>query len=198
MALAGGRLRCKRLPAKTAAAIVSIGAGASVGPEDPFVQIGANLGSMFGQWLHLSDDRVRALVAAGAACGVSAAFSAPIAGVFFALEIVLGEIQRRRPGCGCNCLGQYRQSSPRPWRGPSRLPGAGSAFKLPHREIAFVLALGLLAGPVAVAYTRLLYLPSQDAFHHLPRVTAWAKPMIAGSDCGYRRSICAAGARRGL
>ena len=91
-ALAGGRLRYQRIPAKSAAAALSIGSGASVGPEDPSVQIGSNLGSMFGQWLHMSDERTRALVAAGAASGIAAAFNAPIAGVFFALEIILGEI----------------------------------------------------------------------------------------------------------
>src|SRR3989304_874076 len=90
-ALAGGRLRYKRMPAKAVASALSIGCGASVGPEDPSVQIGSNLGSMFGQWLRLSDERGRALAASGAAGGVAAAFNAPIAGVFFALEIVLGE-----------------------------------------------------------------------------------------------------------
>ncbi|OGO71483.1 MAG: hypothetical protein A2Z49_12175 [Chloroflexi bacterium RBG_19FT_COMBO_56_12] len=91
-ALAGGRLRYKRMPAKAVASALSIGCGASVGPEDPSVQIGANLGSMFGQWLHLSDERLRSLVAAGCASGIAVAFNAPIAGVFFSLEIILGEI----------------------------------------------------------------------------------------------------------
>ena len=92
VALAGGRLRYKRLPIKALAAALSIGSGASVGPEDPSVQIGSNLGSMLGQWLHLSEERVRTLTAAGAASGIAAAFNAPIAGIFFTLEIILGEI----------------------------------------------------------------------------------------------------------
>jgi chloride channel protein, CIC family len=91
VALAGGRLRYRRMPIKAALASFSIGAGASVGPEDPSVQIGANLGSMFGQWLHLSDERVRLLVASGVACGIASAFQAPITGVFFALEVILGD-----------------------------------------------------------------------------------------------------------
>ena len=92
VALAGGRLRYKRIPIKTVAAAISIGAGASVGPEDPSVQIGANLGSFFGQVLRQSDDRTRTLVAAGAAGAISAAFNAPIAGIFFALELIIGEL----------------------------------------------------------------------------------------------------------
>jgi chloride channel protein, CIC family len=82
VALAGGRLRYQRAPVKIIGAAISIGAGAFVGPEDPSVQLGANLGSLFGQRLHLSDDGVRSLVAAGAAAGIAAAFNAPIAGVF--------------------------------------------------------------------------------------------------------------------
>jgi CIC family chloride channel protein len=91
VALAGGRLRYWKMPAKALASAISLGAGASVGPEDPSVQIGANIGSMLGQRLRLSEDRVRLLVAAGAASAISAAFNAPIAGVFFALEVVLLE-----------------------------------------------------------------------------------------------------------
>ena len=91
VAIAGGRLRYRLVPFKTLAAVVSLGAGASVGPEDPSVQIGANLGSWLGARLHWADDRRKLLVAAGAASAIAAAFNAPIAGVFFALEVILGE-----------------------------------------------------------------------------------------------------------
>jgi chloride channel protein, CIC family len=93
VALTGGRLRYQRMPFKALASAMSLGAGASVGPEDPSVQIGSNLSSFFGQRLHLSEDLTRLLVSAGAASAISAAFNAPIAGVFFALEVVLhGEL----------------------------------------------------------------------------------------------------------
>jgi chloride channel protein, CIC family len=91
VALAGGRLRYRVAPAKALAAALSIGAGASVGPEDPSVQIGANVGSFLGDKLHLSEEQVKALVASGGASAIASAFNAPIAGVFFALEIILGE-----------------------------------------------------------------------------------------------------------
>src|SRR5690606_31250114 len=87
--LAGGRLRYSQLPAKMLASSLSLGAGASVGPEDPSVQIGANIGSMIGQRLRLPEERVRLLVAAGSASAIAAAFNAPIAGVFFALQVIL-------------------------------------------------------------------------------------------------------------
>ncbi len=75
---------------KMVAASVSLGTGASLGPEGPSVEIGANVGVFLGQILHASQDRQRLLLGAGAAAGIAAGFNAPIAGVFFALELVLG------------------------------------------------------------------------------------------------------------
>jgi H+/Cl- antiporter ClcA len=75
---------------KMVAAAVSLGTGASLGPEGPSVEIGANLGMFLGQILNASQERQRLLLGAGAAAGIAAGFNAPIAGVFFALELVLG------------------------------------------------------------------------------------------------------------
>ncbi len=72
------------------AASVSLGTGASLGPEAPSVEIGANFGMLLAQVLQLSPERQRLLLGAGAAAGLSAGFNSPIAGVFFALEVVLG------------------------------------------------------------------------------------------------------------
>ncbi len=69
---------------------ICIGTGGSVGREGPIVQIGASLGSVFGQLMKLSPRHIKVLVAAGAAAGISATFNAPIAGVIFASEIILG------------------------------------------------------------------------------------------------------------
>ncbi len=168
VALSGGRLRYQKAPVKTLAAILSIGAGASVGPEDPSVQIGANLGSMFGQLFHLSDDRLRTLVAAGAASAIAAAFNAPIAGVFFALEIVLGEI-------GGSALGMVLVAAVTSAVFTQAVSGSSPAFQTPAYsfksawELVLYLCLGLLAGPLAALYVRLLYV-LQDFFHgwHFP------------------------------
>lgn len=75
---------------KMVAASVSLGSGASLGPEGPSVEIGANFGVLLGQVLQVSQERQRLLLGAGAAAGLAAGFNAPIAGVFFALEVVLG------------------------------------------------------------------------------------------------------------
>jgi CIC family chloride channel protein len=91
IALRGGRIRPIVVVIKALASSLCIGSGGSVGREGPIVQIGSALGSTLGQWLHLSDERIRNLVACGAAAGIAATFNAPIAGVIFALEIILGE-----------------------------------------------------------------------------------------------------------
>jgi CIC family chloride channel protein len=168
VALAGGRLHFEKMPLKTAAAVLSIGTGASVGPEDPSVQIGANLGSMFGQIFRMSDERVRALVAAGTASAIAAAFNAPIAGVFFALEIVMGEI-------GSSALGMILVAAVTSSVFTQAVSGSQPAFKVPAYafnsawELPLYLLLGLLAGPISALYVRLLY-KTQDIFSgwHIP------------------------------
>ena len=70
-----------------------IGSGGSVGREGPIVQIGSALGSGLGQLLRMPAPRLRLLVACGAAGGISATFNAPIAGVFFALELILRDFE---------------------------------------------------------------------------------------------------------
>ena len=69
---------------KALASGVCIGSGGSVGREGPIVQIGSAIGSTVGQLLKFSDDRIRSLVACGAAGGIAATFNAPIAGALFA------------------------------------------------------------------------------------------------------------------
>lgn len=178
VALAGGRLRFRRMPIKAIASALSIGTGASVGPEDPSVQIGANFGSMLGQWMHLSDERMRSLVAAGAASGIGAAFNAPIAGVFFALEIVLGEISGSSFGIvviSAVISAVFTQA----------VTGTTPAFQVPPYafgsvwELPLYLGLGLLAGPVGALYVRGLY-RAQDIFQMWVRIPRWLKPALAG------------------
>jgi CIC family chloride channel protein len=176
VALAGGRLRYWRLPAKVLGSAISIGSGASVGPEDPSVQIGSNLGSAVGQLLRMPDERTRVLVAAGAAAGVAAAFNAPIAGVFFAIEIILGEL-------GGSALGVVLLASVISAATTQAIAGPEPAFSVPvyqygsPLELPLYLGLGLLAGPLAALYVRLLY-AAQDAFAAL-RLPFWGRPLLA-------------------
>jgi H+/Cl- antiporter ClcA/CBS domain-containing protein len=86
----GREIKQLRPVTKMLAASVSLGSGASLGPEGPSVEIGANFGILLSVVLQVSQERRRLLLGAGAAAGLAAGFNAPIAGVFFALEVVLG------------------------------------------------------------------------------------------------------------
>jgi chloride channel protein, CIC family len=89
VAEAQGRMRFRVVFVKALASALCIGSGGSAGREGPIVQIGAALGSTLGQLARVPAEILRTLVAAGAAGGISATFNAPIAGVFFALEVIL-------------------------------------------------------------------------------------------------------------
>lgn len=86
----GGRIPLRIAPLKIAATAITIGVGGSAGREGPIAQIGAALGSATSRRLGLSEPVARSLIAAGAAAGISATFNAPIAGLLFSLEVVLG------------------------------------------------------------------------------------------------------------
>ena len=88
MAMADGAMAsAPRLPhLRLLAASLSLGSGASLGPEGPSVESGGNLGLWVAERGGLLPEARRALVAAGVAAGLAAGFKAPIAGVFFAFE----------------------------------------------------------------------------------------------------------------
>src|ERR1700733_1718037 len=87
----GGRIRWQVAVVKSLASALCIGSGGSVGREGPIVQIGSALASSIGQWVRMPENRLRIMVAGGAAGGISATFNAPITGVFFGVEIILRE-----------------------------------------------------------------------------------------------------------
>lgn len=89
----GGVIPGRPLVARSVASAVTLGAGGSVGSEGPAAVLGGGVGSTLARAFRFSRERTRLLVAAGTAAGISAAFNAPLAGAFFALEEVLGGLQ---------------------------------------------------------------------------------------------------------
>jgi chloride channel protein, CIC family len=87
----GGRIRPQVSIVKALASAICIATGGSVGREGPIVQIGSAFASTLGQWVRMSETRLRIIVACGAAAGISATFNAPLTGLFFGFEIILGE-----------------------------------------------------------------------------------------------------------
>jgi CIC family chloride channel protein len=156
IALRGGRIRPRVAIAKVTASALCIGSGGSAGREGPIVQVGAALGSTVGQLLRLSEMRIRNLVACGAAAGIAATFNAPIAGVVFAMEIILGELHLGDMG---NVVIAAVTSS----TVAQIFLGDSPAFSIPQYgvktpwEIFFYALLGILAALVAIGFIRMLY-----------------------------------------
>ena len=88
----GGRLPLRPTLARTAASAVTLGSGGAAGSEGPVAVLGAALASFLGRAFRFDPARTKIMVAAGAAAGISAAFNAPLAGAFFALEEILGSL----------------------------------------------------------------------------------------------------------
>jgi CIC family chloride channel protein len=181
VALKGGRIRPRVSVVKALASSICIGSGGSVGREGPIVQIGSSFGSAIGQWLKIPDETVKVLVACGAAGGISATFNAPIAGVFFALEVILGRVVTRRfayvviSSVVADFLAQVFLGNARAFPIPAF--GIVSLW-----EFSFYVVLGILAALVALAFTSVLY-RCEDLFDSV-KIPEYLKPALGGLAIG--------------
>jgi CIC family chloride channel protein len=173
-----GRIRGRVPVVKSLASAICIGAGGSVGREGPIVQIGSAIGSALGQARRLAADDTRLLVACGAAGGIGATFNAPIAGVFFGLELILRRWDTRSfamvilAGLVATAVGRVAFGSD-PFLA---LP----AFHLVSDwEYGLYALLGLIAALVGVVFIRVLY-GMEDLADRIWRGPAWLRPAAGG------------------
>jgi CIC family chloride channel protein len=174
----GGRIKPQVAGVKALASALCIGGGGSVGREGPIVQIGSALGSTLGRVVRIPESRMRVLVACGAAGGIAATFNAPLAGVFFAMELILADFTAQAFGLvvissvtasaiGRAVLGDEVFLS---------LP----AFTVDHaQEYLLFAALGVVAGAAGVGFTKVLY-AIEDAADWLWRGPEWLRPAVGG------------------
>ena len=156
--LKGAVFRARTLIVKSVASAITIGTGGSAGTEGPIAQIGGTLGSLVGQVLRVGQERMRTLVACGVAGGIAGTFNAPIAGVFFAHEIVLlrtFDATSFTPIVISSGLGALVTRT---------LEGNRPAFEIPRHyalrspyELIFYTMLGILVALVAVLFIRSFY-----------------------------------------
>ncbi|MCB9129712.1 MAG: chloride channel protein [Anaerolineales bacterium] len=182
VALRGGRIRPVVPVIKYFASALTIGSGGSAGAEGPIVQIGAGIGSGLGQLLRLSDDRIQSLVACGAAGGIAAVFNAPIAGVIFAVEIILGEFSVGNltavvlASVTSSIIGRIAF-------GESPAFAASSYSVQSLWEFPIYAVLGILAGLVSVLFVRVLYW-TEDRFDESRRLPGWVQPAVGAAMLG--------------
>jgi len=175
----GGRIRPQVAVVKSLASALCIGSGGSVGREGPIVQIGSALGSTLGQLTRVPESRLRILVACGAAGGISATFNAPIAGVFFGLELILRDFEADSFGVVvlasfvADIIGRAAFGS-HPF-----LPLPGFQLRSPL-EYPLYIGLGLAAAVTGVVFIRVLY-GAEDLADRLWRGRPeWLRPAAGG------------------
>ncbi|GAA0415716.1 chloride channel protein [Streptomyces luteireticuli] len=174
----GGRIDPRVSVVKALASALCIGSGGSVGREGPIVQIGSALGSTVGQLARTTEHRMRLLVACGAAGGIAAIFNAPLAGVFFAMELILRDFTVEAfgavvlSGVTAGLIG--------------RAAFGNTAFltlaplHVDHiAQFPLFALLGITAGAVGVGFTRVLYLV-EDVCDWAWRGPEWLRPAAGG------------------
>jgi CIC family chloride channel protein len=177
VATKGGIIKGSVAVLKTIQTAISIGTGGAGGKEGPIVQIGAAIGSGFGQILNLSSDRLRILVGCGAAAGLSAAFNAPLGGAIFTMEIILRTFNSRS-------LGPIVVSSVFATVISRGFIGDEPAFQMPayiltsNNEFFFYIILGILAGLVSVYFVKTTFY-FDELFTKLTMPT-FLKPALGG------------------
>ncbi len=160
------RMRIRVAILKPLATAFAIGTGGPFGAEGPIIQTGAALGSLFGQAMGLTPYYRRVLLASGAAAGMAATFTAPLAGILVAVELLLFELRARSfiPVALAAAVATGVRIHFAGWAPLFPTP----AFKLTGmRELWLFAVLGLLAGLVGIAMIRVLSW-LEDFFDELP------------------------------
>ncbi len=174
---------------KILASGICIGTGGSVGREGPIVQIGSALGSTAGQLFKLSARNIKVIVAAGAAAGISATFNAPIAGVMFASEIILGSfaVESLTPIVIASVLANVVQQHIGEHRFEPAFRDLHYNFAGVWAQLPSYLVLGLLAGLAAAGFTKLLYKTEDLSERWLPQW--WKRALVLGAVVGLAGAI---------
>ena len=156
---------------KPVSSAIAIGTGGPFGAEGPIIATGGALGSLIAQLMHVTADERKTLLAAGAAAGMAAVFSAPISAVLLAIELLLFERRARSlipVALGATVGTGFRYV----------LEGNAPMFPMPEvgtptlPAIAAYVVLGLIVGILSVGITRLTY-AIEDHFEKLPVHWMW-------------------------
>ena len=159
---------------KPLATAFAIGTGGPFGAEGPIIQTGAAFGSIFGQAVHLTPYQRRVLLAAGAAGGMAATFTAPFAGILVAIELLLFEFRARSfiPVAIASAVATTVRVHFVGWAPLFPMP----AYELQSvNELWLFAVLGILMGIAGIAMIRVLSW-LEETFDHLDRTLPFIKP----------------------
>lgn len=181
LAVKAGYLSTKSIVFKILATALTLGGGGSAGREGPIVQIGGAIGSSISRKFGFGEDQVRSLLAAGAAAGIGASFNAPIAGMLFGLEVILGSFAVRHMSAvvlsSISAAVTFRSIVP--YIVPEAELLTGRSYSLQDwRELFLYAGLAVIAVVAAVAFLRLLDLV--ERFTHARPRPVWAPTVVLG------------------
>ncbi len=165
-------------------ASIAIFSGHSVGREGPHIFLGAASGSLLGQYLALPNNSIRTLVGCGTAAGISASFNTPLAGVIFALEVVMMEytlssfIPVILAAVGANAVSILVFGNDPAFDVP--LLQLGSLTQMP-----LLLLLGVAAGAISALFIQLL----QSLAQQVQGLAFWWRTSLAGLVVGVLGSV---------
>ncbi|MBK1617825.1 fimbrial protein FimV [Lamprobacter modestohalophilus] len=166
VAVGDGWISVRHSLVKASSSLVTVASGGSIGREGAMVQLAAMVASAMGRLSHFPRDRLRLLVAAGAAAGLASAYNAPIAATLFVAEIVLGSIALEH-------IGPLIIAAVIANTTVHEILGYAPVYQIPafslvsDWELALYLVLGILAGHLAPAFLSLLE-RSHQVFGRLP------------------------------
>jgi CIC family chloride channel protein len=177
-----GRIQFRTVLGKFFCCSASLASGIALGREGPSVQVGAGLASVVARNLGLDPKQVKALVPAGCAAALAAAFNTPIAAVLFSLEEIMGDLHAA-------VLGSVVLSSATSWIVLHLVLGDDPLFhvagyRLVHpAEFAIYAALGVIGGLGSICFVKLL-LGLRAWFMRLPKWSVWFQPVAGGLTVG--------------
>jgi CIC family chloride channel protein len=174
----GGHIRGRVGPLKLLATTATVGLGGSAGREGPIVHIGAAIGSFLSRRFNMGEDQIRSLVAAGAGAGIGASFNAPIAGMLFALEVILVSFAPRHMSSVVVASVTAAITTQSILSGEEVLNAGAYSMRSP----ALLPLYGLLALlVVAVGFFFLRTIDSLEGFaHRHAERLGWLRPVLAG------------------
>jgi CIC family chloride channel protein len=176
------RIEAKVAFLKPLSAAIGIGSGGPFGAEGPIIQTGGAFGSLIGQFISTTAAERKVMLACGGGAGLAATFNAPITGVLLALELLLFEFRTRSfipVVIACTMAVGVRRL----------LFGGGAMFEIGAVDYNFLpglpyyVALGLLCGFAAVAFTRILE-KLEEFFDHLKIVPNFLHPALGALGLG--------------
>ncbi|MBN9546332.1 MAG: chloride channel protein [Alphaproteobacteria bacterium] len=177
-ALHGGRMSLRDSLWLTFTTVISNGAGASLGMEAGYSQLGAGIYSWAGRWFRLRRADLRVFVTAGAGAAIAAAFNAPLAGAFYGYELILGSYTTKAlapvvVASVCAALTQRAMSHMK------ALFDVTGNFNVTSASYVLFAVLGVGAAAVAVAAMQAVTWTERGL--RASRLPDWLRPAVGGA-----------------